>query len=387
MYAPLRLVYSLRPHASAGLLAAALVAATTFLATPFLLPELVDSFDVSLGTAGLLSTAQVGSFAIASFFAGRRLRPSRAILLGSSAILVLANVASALVPVFWALTLIRMVAGVAAGLMTWVAWADAAGESRRISDVAAITPIGAVVASPLLGSLADQGGDQAIFLALALVGVVALFIPVRLAAQDAPERRKRISPSRSNRVLLLGLTMTTLFGSSVYVFAASIAQEQIGLSAAVAAGAYSVNAATGFVATRIRTRKTWAGWWLVGMAVAALSVTLIENGWAFYAAMALWGFSFWMAVPRVLRMLADRSFSPDERIGDAQAGMAVGRAIGPAAGAALLTGATVVSLGVVAASGLGLAAMAMFAVQAYRRAGGDADVVPRIKALRWRTNG
>ncbi len=88
MFAPLRLVYGLRPQASPGLLAAALVAGTMFVSTPFLLPELVEHFDVSLGAAGLISTAQVGSFAIASFVAGRRLHPSKRTLIGASVALV-----------------------------------------------------------------------------------------------------------------------------------------------------------------------------------------------------------------------------------------------------------------------------------------------------------
>ena len=114
------------------------------------------------------------------------------------------------------------------------------------------------------------------------------------------------------------------------------------------------------------------------------AVVLIENGPAFYVAMAVWGFSFWMAVPRVLRLLAQRSYAPDERVGDAQAGMAVGRAIGPAVGAGFAASSRFVALGVLAASGVGLAGSAVAGVEVYRRRGGDADVRPREPMRRWR---
>ncbi len=390
MYAPIRLVYGLRPRASPGLLAAAFVASTVFLVTPFLLPELVERFDVSLGVAGLLSTAQVGSFAAASFFGGRRLRPTKAILVGAGAALLVANVASVLVPWFWALTVLRMAAGGAAGLMTWSAWADSAGHSRRLSDVAAIGPIGAIALTPVIAALAQAGGDRAVFAAMAVVGAVGLLIPVHLATvtrDEAPVRRQRISPSRSNRVLLVALSLATLFGSSVYIFAATVAQQRIGLTATAASIGYSLNAATGLIAARITTRKTWAGWWMVGILASVLTVALVDNAVAYFAAMGVWGFCFWMAVPRVLRMLAEKSYSPDERIGDAQAGMALGRAIGPATGAAFLAGATVGVLGVFAAAGLGVVAIAMLAVEGYRRNGGDADILPVVKAVIWRFNG
>ena len=56
----------------------------TFAATPFLLQPIADEFGVSLGQAGLMSTAQVGTFALVVFVAGRRLSTDRRFLVGAA---------------------------------------------------------------------------------------------------------------------------------------------------------------------------------------------------------------------------------------------------------------------------------------------------------------
>ncbi|NNF10901.1 MAG: hypothetical protein HKN74_11500, partial [Acidimicrobiia bacterium] len=88
MYAPLRLVYGLRPHASLGLLLAALTATFMFVLTPFAIPDVAFEFDIAVGTAGLISTAQVGGFGLANVLAGRRLMPSAGLLRTGIGVLV-----------------------------------------------------------------------------------------------------------------------------------------------------------------------------------------------------------------------------------------------------------------------------------------------------------
>jgi DHA1 family chloramphenicol resistance protein-like MFS transporter len=366
-----------------GLLAAVMVATTTFVSTPFLLPQISAEFGVSLGTAGLLSTAQVGAFALLGFAAGRWVKTSRLLLRASVVTFACANLASVVTPWFWLLVLVRVVAGAAAGLMAWTAWADAAAEARRLSDVAAAGPIAAIVGAPLFSWLTELGRDNAAFLGMAVLAVVPLLLPIRL---DAVERKgkRRISPSRSNRILLLALAAMTLCGSALFIYAAAAAQDLSGLSVTAASGAYSLNAAGGFVGTRMSRRGSAASPWVAVTGVSLLAVVLLESAPVFYAAMTIWGFAFWMAVPRVLRLLAQRSFSPDERIGDAQAGMAVGRAIGPAAGAGFAASSRFTALGVLAASGIALAASAVGGVELFRRRGGDADVHPKEPMQRWR---
>ena len=64
------------------------------------------------------------------------------------------------------------------------------------------------------------------------------------------------------------------------------------------------------------------------------------NAELFLVGITLWGFCFWMATPTILRSVALWSLAPDERVGDAQSSMALGRAIGPAIGSVLVVGGT-----------------------------------------------
>ena len=363
-----------------------MVATTTFISTPFIIPEISDRFSVSLGLAGLLSTSQVGAFALVSFVSGRLVRSSPRLLRWSIALFVIFNVVSALVPWFWALLGVRVLAGGAAGMMTWIAWADAASEPRRLSDIAAAGPIAAIIGAPLFSWLADLSGDNGIYLLMAGLALVPLMLPIRLLPME-PAKQRRISPSRSNRVLLVMLGVATLGGSSLFVYTAAAAGQLSGLSTTAASGAYSLNAVGALAGSRLSRRGTVAWPWLGLIMVAILSITFIENGPAFYLAMLLWGFSFWMAIPRVLRLIARRSFSPDERIGDAQAGMAVGRAIGPAAGAGFAASEQFTGLGLMSAAGLAISALGVALVERFRRRGGDAHVKPKIPMTRWRLPG
>lgn len=115
MFAPVRFLYSFRPHAPLGLLAADAVAATMFVATPFLVPAVSDRLDVSLGVAGLISTAQVGGLTVTVFLLGRLARTSPSMLVAAATLLFVANGASALAGGVISLLLLRVVAGVGAG--------------------------------------------------------------------------------------------------------------------------------------------------------------------------------------------------------------------------------------------------------------------------------
>jgi DHA1 family inner membrane transport protein len=63
-----------------------------------------------------------------------------------------------------------------------------------------------------------------------------------------------------------------------------------------------------------------------------------------------WGFVFFMGVPAAFTLLAARSNFPEERAGDAQAVMALGRVFGPLLGGALYAAGSTGTLGIVAAS-------------------------------------
>lgn len=365
MFAPLRSLYAFRPHASRGVLAATASVTVVFAATPFLVPETAARLGVSLGTSGLLSTFQVGAFALASMAGARLWAPSARLLYVAGAVLALANLASALTGTFEVLLGLRALSGGAAGIMTWIAWVEAARHPRGIGDVAAIGPLTGMLASPLLGWAGQAGGDRAIFLLLALVGAAGLTVPARLEAEGgSPLRHPKAS--RSNRLLLVALLLLTLAGSSLFVYAAALAQRVSGMSPVAVSGAFALNAAVGIVATRLRAGAGRGGLWLAGTALSPLGMVLVPGPAVFYLAMTWWGFAFWVGLPEVFRLLEARSSRVGERMGDAHGLMALGRAVGPAVGGVLVGEAEFLALGIFAAGGVILAALAIGVVEAYR---------------------
>jgi MFS transporter, DHA1 family, inner membrane transport protein len=365
MTLPARVIQAVRPQASPGVMAGAAVVAATFAATPFLLPDLSQRLSIDIGTTGLLSTAQVGSFALASFFAGRLFRPRRRLHYGALATVATGTLASALAPTFAFLLATRVIAGLGMGTLTWIAWADATRFPRGMGDVAAVAPITATVASPILGWLTETGSYPVVFGALAALAAAAMLLPVDFG--DLPRIGRRVSGSRSNRILLLALLVLSVGGSAVFIFTGAAAQSVHGISPVTVSWALSLNAIAGVMATRKTARRGTAGLWMLGTALSALVVGMVTASIVFFLALALWGFAFWMAVPAVLRMLAERSISPSERMGDAQAAMATGRVFGPILGAFALGAGQFDRLSIVGASVMVLSSLLIVGVEVYRR--------------------
>ncbi len=370
MQTPTRALYALRPTASPGIVAAAAAVSTLFAATPFALGEIANRYGVSLGIAGIMSTLQVGGFAAASFLAGRLLSPSRRLLVIAAILGVVANAAGIVTAAFPLLLVERTVAGVAAGVITWIAWTDAMTDRSHLQDIAAAGPLTAVIASPVFGLATSIGDDRLIFALIAAAFVPALALPASLPEGAGPVRAR--SASRSNRVLLVALGLLTMAGSSLFVYAAAFGRRELGMAAVVVSLAYSLNSAAGIVGTRLKARPRTGGLWMAATAAAAGTLVVIAHPVWFYAAMALWGVAFWLAIPDVFRSLAERSLTPAERTGDAQAAMAVGRALGPLAGGIVLAGAGFTALGLVAAAGMLAAALLVSSVDRYR----SAEVAP-----------
>lgn len=331
MFAPVRSLTAYRPQSSPGVLASLAMTTAIFSATPFLVPEIARHFGIGLGPAGVVSTAQVGGFALASFVAGRTLSPSRSILAVAGIVILLGNTMSALAPSFGLLLLMRGVTGMAMGTVTWVGWAQGSRIEGGIAEVAAMGPVVAGVASPILSQLTEMGGIRSTYLALAGITLIATLIPATVV--PTPPVGRAVSDSRSNRVLLGALVMLTLSGSALFVFCASVGA-RAGLAPFAVSMAFSMNALAGLVATRLHSRRP--GLWLAVTTLAALLTGTVSQPWAFLTGMTAWGFAFWMAVPPLMRMLAERSLRPEERMGDAQSLMAAGRMIGPALGGAVL---------------------------------------------------
>lgn len=375
MTLPARVIQAVRPAASPGVMAGAAVVAATFAATPFLLPEISTDFTMEIGSTGLLSTAQVGSFAAASFLAGRLFRPRRRLHYGALGIVAVASAASALAPNFPFLLGGRVVAGAGMGVLTWIAWADATRFARGIGDVAAVAPLTAAVASPILGWLTERGGYPLVYGVLALAALVAMALKVDFG--ELPRIGRRVSSSKSNRVLLVALGLLTLGGSSIFIFTGAAAIRVHGLSPVHVSWALSINAVAGVIATRVPARKGTSWLWIVATAASGLAVGIIESSVVFFAAMALWGFAFWMAVPASLQMLAERSVSPSERMGDAQASMAMGRVVGPVVGGLALGAGAFSRLSWVGAMVMIGSGLIVAMVEVYRR---TAPPLPELRS-------
>ncbi len=335
-----------------------------FSATPFLIPGVADRLGVALGLSGLMSTFQVGAFAVASLLAGRLVPPGRASVVSAGLAVIGANAASALAPTFVWLLATRLVAGGAAGILTWVAWSDAMQSPEAMRSVASVGPLTTLVTSFVFGWMVGALGDQAVFFALAVLAVPLLVLPVRLGGAGTVSAVR--SPSRSNRVLLGSLLVLTMAGSGVFVYAAAAVTELVGFTLAAAAVGYSLNAVGSIVATRLTARPGTGGYWLLLTGVAAGALLIFAHPGVYYVSMVVWGFAFWMGVPETFRALAARSITPAERIGDAQSGMAVGRAIGPFLGGLLVGTGSYATLGLAAGLSMISAAGTIAGVERYR---------------------
>lgn len=319
-----------------------------YAATPWLITPIAERYGVSEGAVGAVSVAQVGAFAAANFVLPRLFAPNGRVLRISAAALLLLNLLSAVPSIFGVLVGIRLLAGVAAGAMTWLTWTDAMKERKSMAAVASTGPVAVLIGAPLLALLAAEG-DRAVYLALAVATVPAVVFGATLTG----ERRALglVSRSRSNRVLLAALAGTTLFGSALFINEALVARDIHGISDLSASIAFSLNAAGGLLGARLSTKHKRPGWWIASIGPAA-AMTAFGPPAFFFIGLVWWGFAFWMGIPGVLQMLSDRSLTPAERAGDAQGLMAVGRAIGPILGGAFVDLGSLTGLAVVAGVGL-----------------------------------
>jgi len=174
---------------------------------------------------------------------------------------------------------------------------------------------------------------------LAGLAVVPLFwirdSDVSAVARSKKDRRSKAVPAA--RVLLGALFLFTLGGSGVFQFVVVVGAGELGLTTATMSIAFSLNALAGIPAARWPLdRRGIPGPWMVATACMALTVGLAWSPWLFGAAIVIWGFTFWMAIPGVFAVLAEKSAYPEQRAGDAQAIMAAGRVVGPLLGGLVL---------------------------------------------------
>jgi predicted MFS family arabinose efflux permease len=358
MLIPVRLLLAFKPSVAPALLVAIASSTVVFSATPFLLPAIAADRDISLSLVGWISTGQLGGFVVASFLAGRLLRPERHVFIIGAVLGVLANLSSAVAPNLALLTVARSLSGLSLGLAAWFGWQAAFGDNDRTGDVAVIGPLVGVVSAPAVSLLIQTAGVDWLFVVLAAVTGLPLLFAHRIERSVAPvDRGERHGATRAARLILLALGLITMGGSTVFVYAAAIGTGLNGLSAGTVALLFSGNAMAGIPSAKWQGRRGSAGFWFFGTAVCSVLIASVRNDFVFAIGLVGWGFIFFMGLPAAFGLLAARSAYPQERAGDAQAIMALGRVFGPLIGGALLASGSSTSLGIVAAGIIATAAL------------------------------
>ena len=365
--APVRLLAAAKPSVPTALLVAIASSTAVFAATPFLLPAVSDEYDVAVSTAGWMSTTQLAGFVLASWVGGRFLRPVRSVFVVGMLIGVLANFGSAAAPTFEVLTIMRFASGLSLGFAAWIAWQAAFGNTEKTGDVAVVGPLVGMVMSPLIVFLLESLGLRWLFIILALITATPLIWMQQVARTDRLRpHRTRHAPTRAARAILFALGTITLGGSSVFVYSAAIGRDLDGLSPLTVSLLFSGNAVAGIPSARWTGRRGPAGVWFLATALCALAIAASRNGVVFGMAIVGWGFVFFMGVPAAFNLLAERSNFPEERAGDAQAMMALGRVFGPIMGGTLLAAGSEVTLGFVSAAVMSFGAFLLLYVDRKR---------------------
>jgi DHA1 family inner membrane transport protein len=214
-----------------------------------------------------------------------------------------------------------------------------------------VGPLVGMVMSPLIVLLLETIGLRWLFVILAAITATPLIWTRQVARTDRLRpHRTRHTPTRAARAILFALGAITLGGSSVFVYSAAIGKDLDGLSPLTVSLLFSGNAVAAIPSARWTGRRGPAGVWFLATALCALAIAASRSGLIFGVALVGWGFVFFMGIPAAFNLLAERSSFPEERAGDAQAMMALGRVFGPIMGGALLAAGSEVTLGLVSAA-------------------------------------
>ncbi len=346
MQLPVRVSLLLHPSVSVGILLATGLSTLVFVSTPFLFPLIAEHYGVGLGFASFIGTFQLGGFVLGSWGAGRRLQPTRKVFFFALLLAVVSNLLSAFLPAYPILIGLRFLSGISLGMISWFGWVQVFGDEARMGEIAVIGPIVGVLTSPLIAVVAKRGGASAVFLFLGLLAIGPLILNRSTGVAGArPTNTIRHKAVNVARVLLLSLGLFTLGGSGVFMFAVVIGSDRLGLSPSQVAWVFSFNALCSTISAGRTGKRGIPGPWLVSAGMAAIALATAGSTLVFALAAGWWGFAFWMGVPGVFTILAERSAYPEERAGDAQAVMAIGRVFGPLAGGFILQNYTSATLG------------------------------------------
>ncbi len=201
-----------------------------------LLPQISESFGVSLPSAGMSVAIFTISYALSApiFATALSGRSSRVVLSAALLIFILANVASAIAPTFSILLISRAFAGAGAGLYAPFAGSsvgylvEPSKKGRALSTILGGMCLGTVLGVPLGLLVAEHLGWQWTFWAVAALGTVAvlgilLFFP-KVSPPAPPSLRQRLSLLHDPRIVgIVGVTFLVSIASlGLYTYVTAI---------------------------------------------------------------------------------------------------------------------------------------------------------------------
>ena len=224
-------------------------------------------------------------------------------------------------------------------------------------------PVLGVFIAPILSILLEIGGARLIFAFLTAVALAPLVCGYKSTVEKIPRIKEKHKALPAVRVMLACLFLETLGGSAVFVYVVVIGTENLGMQPSHVALAISMNAAVGIPAARLAVGHRMPSLWIALMGICAILLGMSVHSWVFVISIVIWGFCFMTAIPGVFVVLAAISKYPEERVGDAQALMAAGRALGPMLGGLMMDISGSMLLGFVGAGIIFVAAAGVFAVR------------------------
>ncbi|MDF2574050.1 MAG: transporter [Agromyces sp.] len=286
-----------------------------------LLPGMSEGLGVAEPFVGLL--VSVFAFAVvvtsAPLTALTSRMPRHGLLVVVLAVLGLTTLASAFVPEYWMLAVLRIVGGVAHGLFWALVAAYAArlvpdGQIGRAVSITlgggTLALVAGVPATTVLGQAIGWRPVFAIVGALALAGglLVWRFLPPVRGAQAATASRFRRGDVALGPVLLVcAVTAVTMLGQyAVFTYVAPLITEVVGLEVGAVGPllfVYGVAGALGLAlaGSRLAARPVRA--LVVAMAFVAVSLVVLGSApgaWPSIIALAVWGVAFG-AIPPLLQ--------------------------------------------------------------------------------------
>jgi predicted MFS family arabinose efflux permease len=291
------------------------------------LPQISHAFQVSIGSAGQMTTAYAITYAflaptIAALAAGI---PRKKLLLGGLGLFVVANLATAVAPTFLLALFTRMIAGAGAAMFAPTATGAAATivpPSRRgfalsvvIAGLTAATALGSPTGA-VIGGLGDWRWTMVFVSALAAVSLIGiLFLLSDIPLPPAISLRKRIAPIADPNVALTLLTtliyMSGIF--TVYTYFSVVFDRVIDNSPLVLGGLLILWGASGTVANlssgrlidRIGSRRVILGMLMVLIVDLVFIPWSSQAMWSAMLSIAVFGAVGWgLLVPQQHRLVS-----------------------------------------------------------------------------------